>query len=260
MAISSMRSSICNSFLDNWDKIVNPIGMVKSQYLGYVNQFVGLLTGMPFSPTSLIDSALNTLYSAASNAIPGSSMDDLNELWNIMQNCLLLDGQSPISTIFGTTNGIFNIIDVTVDDLMGTVPEFGPGKFASLIDHLLNGMGIPGGQTISDLLKKADQLISCLEYQCGFYDPYYMTYVGSYSSYLNDLYSDLNVESDPENPNYGKFDYATIYNNLGLTIPEQNQMTRVIGGINSAKSMATTGVDDTVSAIKQAKRLGQIFP
>jgi hypothetical protein len=262
--LSKTRAAICDSLIETWDNILNPIEAVETQYRIFTSEFATQLATV----VDWIDpvTALNDLFYDTNMSLPGSTLTDIQELLNIVNECIFFENQSPLTSIYTAQNGVFNIIDASVNNLSGLYRQFGPGKYASLINSLLRGLGIPGGQSIANLLKKADNLLSCLTWQCtGFYDPRhivtvdYAQYVSDFSTRINDLYADLNVEDNPFSPNYGEFKYDVIYDQIGLGSQERTWMNQTTKGIDDAKQMVLNGISSSTSAFKQAKRLGEII-
>lgn len=261
--LSATRASICDSFLENWDKLIAPVNMVKGQYRGYISDFT---TGL----SNVVDwlepaSALADLFSQVNYSVPGSGLSDMEEIWDIMKNCLFYEGGNPVSSIYDTRNAVYRVIDATVDKLGLGYDQFGPAKWASKINDLLFGLGIPGGQTISNLLKKADYLLDCIVSQCGGYnDPrylpaQYLLRADEFRLELDDLYDDLMIESNPASSNYGKFKIDEIYDTLSISPAHRGNMNSVIQGIDNVKQGVLDSINSSVSAAKQATRLGSIF-
>jgi hypothetical protein len=76
-----------------------------------------------------------------------------------LEKCAYFDElPSATSLIDGTIAGIFDGIDSFIDDIINDMglPEFSAGVIADAINSLMNGIGIPGGDQLTDILKKAD--------------------------------------------------------------------------------------------------------
>jgi len=260
MALTNNEKSLCNKLVSDFDSLTQPGKAAKGLINGATNDMKSKLAGMTFSDPGLLNGALGQFQNAVNDSLPGDSLDDLNNLKSFIDNCDYLSGLNPISVMIGTVNGIFDEIGNLVNGLDLTFPEFGVGNFGSLIDKILDGIpGLPGGDKISDLLAKADQLLDCLSAGCAAYDPSYIGDLSNKTAELQSVYDDLGVIDDPNDPNYGKFDYDSMYNDLGMSTSEIDAINSVKSGINSSKDSGMDAISKTTDAIKQAKKIGGLF-
>jgi hypothetical protein len=218
------------------------------------------LAVMTFSDPGLLNNDLNQFGSAVSDNLPGDQLSDLNDIKNFIDSCEYLEGLNPVSTMIGNVNGIFSEIDKLVNGFDLSFPEFGVGNFGSLIDKLLDGIpGAPGGDKISELLAKADKLLNCLSSACAAQDPTYIGDLTQKSAELQQTYDDLGLIDDPLDPNYGKFDYDAMYNDLGMSTQEIDAINSVKSSVNGSKDDGMDAISKTTDAIKQAKKIGGLF-
>ena len=260
MALTATEKSLCNKVSTDYDSIVAPAKSAKTSIRGKTADLDTLLRGMVWSPDSKIDDAIDQLETGVAGMVPGDDAEALNDLASFIDNCSYLSGLAPVSAVVGSMNGLFEGIDDLVDSLKITVPEFGAGALANLINQLLAGAGLPGGDILSALLAKADNLINCLDLSCRAKDPSYNARLTIITTDLDDLYTDLNINGDPLNPNYGKFDYDKLYSNIGMSVVQQDKINKVITSVDKAKTDAKKAIDNSVSSIKVAtKIIGGIF-
>jgi len=259
MALTPTEKSLCNKISTDYDSLVAPVKSSKKSITGAKQDLDTYLRGMIYSPDIDIDSALLQLADGVENAVPGDDRDAMNDIKNVIDDCAYLNGLAPVSAVIGTFNGVFNAINDLVDSLKLTVPEFGAGALASLINQLLNGVGIPGGDMLSALLAKADKLINCLAEVCVAGDPGYSGRLTLITNDLDNLYTDLNVVGDPLSPNYGKFDYDTLYSSVGMSTEQQAKINRTIVGVDAAKTNAKKAISNSISSIKTLTKIGGFF-
>lgn len=262
MAFTSTDRSLCNKILTDFPGLIGPLNSSSGIITGYGNTLDSQLRALKgnFSPSGDITNGIYTLNNTIGNAVPGSTLADMLALKAFLDNCAYLAGNNPLGTILNAAKGIFNLIDDTLDTLAGTVPEFGIGKIAGYINQLMNGLGLPGGDILSEIFKNADKLIQCMTNLCDTYDPgYYGPYITSYTSELQSLYTIMNIDDDPLSLNYGLFDYDSLYSNVGLSVPEIAQMTTVIEAVDTVKSTSISGVMDSIASVKDLLGEGGFF-
>lgn len=255
MALSNMEYAICNKMKEDFDPLTAPINKSKSEIKNKKNDLQSLLNNMVFSPDlSTITAEVDTLKAAAKDVYPTDALSDMQLLKDFIDNCLYLEDAKPVSTIIGTTLGVFDEIDTLVNAI--AVPEFGAANLGSYIDKLMSGIDQPGGKNLTELFMKNDTLIDCLATICGPGDPQFLVLAAEYANTLNNLYNDLGVESNPVSPNYGKFDFDTIYNNAGMTVQQKLQVTTALAGVNDTKTEALTSIADSVDKAKTLLKTG----
>ena len=120
-------------------------------------------------------------------------------------------------------------------------------------------MVLNSADKISELLAAADKLLNCLSAGCAAVDPSYIPSLSQKTQELQDVYDDLGVVDDPLDPNYGKFDYSAMYNDLGLSTTEISNITKVKEGINTSKDSGMDAIKNTTDAMKTAKKIGEFF-
>lgn len=258
MALSNNKKSLCNKLVSDFDALIQPGVSAKGAVNSAVNDMKSKLNGMKGNfPTPGLDGALEAYRQAVNDALPGDGLDDMNDIKDFIDSCEYLQIFAPVSAMMGTVNGIFDEIDKLANGLDLSFPEFGVGNLGSLVDKLLDAVpGLPGGDKISDLLALADKLLNCLSAGCAAVDPTYITDLTQKSDQLQSVYDDLGIIDDPNDPNYGKFDYASMYNDLGLSTNEIAAIDSVKGGINASKDSGINAIKNTTDAMKNLKKLG----
>lgn len=250
-----MSRSLCNKMKEDFATLTAPINMAKIAIKGAKNELQALLNSMVFSvDLDVITTAVDDLQSAAEEAYPSDSLSDMTALKSMIDNCSYLEDAKPISSIIGTTIGVFDEIDTLIDNIV--VPEFLAAKVGNGINNTMYGVGIPGGNNLTDIFKKADKLIDCLATICGAGDPTYITIATEYADELDNLYSSMNIVSNPLSPNYGQFDYNTIYANAGMTPQDILQVNTALGGVGDTSTNAITSIDASVSKAKDLVKGG----
>ena len=96
-------------------------------------------------------------------------------------------------------------------------------------------------------MRSADKIINCIAGRCG---TDFSTRVTDMTTTLDGLYSDLNIVSNPVDPNWGKLDIDKIYDDVALSAQERLQMSSVVNSVGNSKSSVTDAVGNAVNAIK----------
>jgi hypothetical protein len=244
MALSPTTTSLCNSLDQKFDPLVGPAEGSESGFKSQMRDFISALRGASFSPQSLIDSTLATLWSDVGAILPESSLDGMTDLKNFIEHCTFLDS-NPVTALNGSTNGIFDKIDEYINNI--ALPEFGLGAMANRMNQLLET------NKISDSLIRADRLLDCITQLCPGFDP------GPKYVILGNLFDQYKLISDPLNPNYGGIDYDTVYTSAGLTTTQKTGMNTVVNGITSIKQNALTSVNNAITSVKNLIKTGGFF-
>lgn len=250
MALSPMEKSLCNKLVSDYYKLVEPVKAAKAALRKAAADLDAFLRSMTFSPLAGLEAALNQFVNDVQDMLPGDTIDELDRLRDFLLACPYLAGLAPPTSLKGTIDGIFDNIRGLIDNLASLFPEFGAGNIADYINSLLGGFGIPGGDLLSDLLKQADQLIQCLSALCAAVDPSYVGGLNDITTDLQGLYEDLNIVDSPGDPNYGKFDYNTLYSAVGLNQTQIDALNNVQGTIGEQKSGAIDAVKKSIDAVK----------
>lgn len=256
MALTSTDKSLCNKLVSDFQSLIAPGKMAKGAVKGASNDMKSKLSGMIYSDPTNLNNALSAYKNQVDGNLPGASEADLNNIKKFIDGCEYLQFLSPVSAMVGTITGIFDEIGKLINGFDLSFPEFGAGGFGSLIDKILDGVNIPGGDKISSLLALADKLLDCLSNSCASIDPSYIGDLNRMSDELEDTYKALGVVDDPNDPNYGKFDYSKLYNDVGMTGDEIAAIQKTKSGINVSKDAGSDAVKNTVDAIKKATKLG----
>jgi len=257
MALTNNEKSLCNKLNSDFDSLVQPGKSAKGAINAATNNMKSKLNGMTFSDSGLLAGALDQYRDSVAGMLPGDQLSDLENISNFIDNCEYLSFLEPVSAIMGIVGGVFDEINNLIYGLDLSFPEFSAGGLGSLVDKLLNALpGMPGGDKISDLLALADKLLECLNSGCAAVDPSYIPSLSSKTDELQAVYTDLGIIDDPNDPNYGKFDYSAMYNDLGLSTGEIGNITSVKTGINASKDAGIDAIAKTTDAMKLAKKLG----
>jgi hypothetical protein len=252
MALTPMQTALCNKLATDYAGLISPVKSGKDLYKSKMGQLDSFVRGMAFSNPLDLDAALNDFVNQVQGMLPNiDNISDMDDLLNFMNACPYLSGYAPATAVNGTSNGIFDKIGTLISDLTPSFPEFGAGGIADGINALLSGVGIPGGNSFSDILKKSDDLVNCLNGLCG------SSYAGDATEIMNDLnslYSDLNIIDS--GPNAGKFDFNSFYTASGLSTSQQNAINTVTNSIGSQKTGAVTAVNNSIESVQKLKKGG----
>jgi len=252
MAISTTTRSICNKVTNDYPGLTSPIRQARGAIRAKASEFEDQLRNTIFSSGSVLDDALQSFEDQVEDILPGDTEDDVQDIKDMIDNCDYLSALNGVSTVAGTALGIYNAIEDIIDSLGDSVPEFKTGSFADTINNIMNGLQFPFGDDISALFAKADKLIECLEWFCG---GEYPLQVSEFTDDINGLYSDMNIVSDPNDPNYARFDYDAVYDNVGLASVDRTNMNRTITKIYGGHTRANEAIDNSIEAVKDAIRL-----
>jgi len=259
MALTSNEKSLCNKLLSDFNSLVAPGISVTDAVSDAATSMVNKLTGLIYSNINDLEDALSDYTDDIAGNLPDASLSGLEKIRDFLNNCDYLSSLSPVSAMLGSILGVFEQIDSYIDFYDITFPEFSIGGLASYIDKLLDGVGMPGGDNISALLALADSLLECLSSACATFDPSYVGDLSTMTSDLQDVYDNLNIIDDPLDINYGKYDYDTLYAIAGMTPTEILTINNVVTNLNVSKDAGVEAVDNVVSAIQTATKVGELF-
>lgn len=256
---TATTTALCNSFVQKYWTLVEPVHKIKNAFKSKLNELETTLASMVFSATQDIADSLNDLQNNVKNSIPGDTVDALREVKLFVDGCDCFFGteegaQSAVGAVLGSALGLYDQIDDYVGQI--TYPEFRAGAVANALNQLLNGAGIglPAGSNISDLLKNADCMVTCMQALCPATAaaPEFQLILDD----LQDLYDTLKLDDNPSSSNYGKIKYNEIYTAAGMSSTAIVNMTSVIDGIGEVQSEASSGITSSVNAIKDAIKGG----
>ena len=243
MALSSIERSVCEKLGYDTGGLFSPALQIKSLAISQISAIQAALRGYVASDQAVFDAALGSLYAQTATILPGDSLDDIQKVLNIINNCLYLRGNdalnNPISLTTAFIRSMIEKISAFIDDYT-YLPEFLLGKLLSLLDELYGDI-LPGSRAISEALANIDQIINCLSNFCG---GEFTAQVIILTNDVETLYNDLWIVSDPLSANYGKLDKTTLFSDAGLTPTEIAKVLQVNTNINSIKASAQTSIDN----------------
>lgn len=253
MGFSKINIPLCNSFQDNFSSLLNPgyaaLGDVNSR----ISSLTSGLSGITYTDPYLLNDMLYEYQNKVDGYLPGSTINDLYDLNQFLQECLYFSGLSPVTAMLGTLTGINRQIDDLTGNYSNYYPEFDYGNQAYGLDNYIRSLGLGNN------LGSADKLLECLALGCAAFDSSYSSSYNSMSNELETMYNDLYMISDPIDPRYGMTDFKSIYSNEGLTSAQIESLENTRQGIEAAKNKATESVDQAVAAIKEEMKNGDIF-
>lgn len=252
MSIASTRTMICDKISDEFNSLIQPAQEARRNVRRTISGIKSTLEDLSFSPTSVIDSAVDDLADQVNSSIPETNEEDVDEIVDFVNSCNFLKENdilsNPISLVKSAARAVNSKIEGFIGDFAATLPEFSVGDTLGNILDLLGPPEIPGGLGISDLVKSADVLINCIADRCG---SDYISIVSNYSSQLQTIYDDMGLIDDPTDPNWGELDLTKIYNDAGLTPSQITQIDKVKNSIQTAKETGQNALDSASNAVKQ---------
>jgi hypothetical protein len=208
-----------------------------------------------FSPDQDIDNAINQIESGVNDVVPQADEEAIGEINDIISSCTYLKDDSllknPTAILKSMAGSAFEAVQDVVDAV--SLDDYTPGK---LIDALVNKVASlipdnPESLGIAEALKKADELIQCLNAVCG---PSFASIAQDYADEIDDLYDKFNIVGNPADPNYGKFDVDKLYNDVGLSAIEKGKMEKVVKSIQDSKQAARSQIDSAVATTKSIRK------
>ena len=258
MAFTELERSICNKLgFDSGGLLNSPEaakGAVKNQLSGIRAQLSSYIP----SSQAAIDAATAALQTSAGSIFPGNSQEDIQKMLDMINDCAYLEGNdkltNPISLAKALTDSLFGKLNDFFGDA-ASIPEYLIGKALGLLDELY-GNNLPGSNALTDTLKNADKLINCLSNLCN---GEYTSQVVALTNQTEDLYNDLEIVSNPLDPNYGLLDKDQLYSDAGLIPGDIAKITSANDEVNSLKAEGQSSIDSLMGSIKTLKKAGDII-
>jgi hypothetical protein len=250
MGLIPTEMTLCNKLVADYDSLIAPVKAARNIIRTRMFELESFLRSMTFSPQSILDAALLDFENRVLDIIPGDSLLDIQRILNFIERCAFYENVPPASIINGTIAGIFDNIGDIIEDI--GLPEFGAGSIADAINTVMNGIGMPGGDNLTDIMQNADKLLNCLDSICALEDPFYQDKVTSITNDLDVLYSDMGLIYDGDTR--GSFDFDAVYARVGLDSNQQGAINSVKGSFQTQKNDALTAVNNSIDAIKNAQK------
>ena len=258
MAFTELERSICNKMGFDSGGILNGPEQAKGAVRNQLSGIRAQLSSYVPSSQAAIDAATAALQSNANSIFPGDSAADVQKMLDLINDCAYLEGNekltNPISLAKALTDSLFNKLDSYFDDV-SSVPEYLIGKLMSFLQELY-GNQLPGSNALTDALKNADKLINCLSNLCN---GEYTSQVISLTNQTENLYNDLEIVSNPLDPNYGLLDTDTLYSDAGLIPGDIAKITSGNDEVNSLKAQGKSSIDSLMGSIKTLRKAGDII-
>jgi hypothetical protein len=257
MTILSTRKMICDKISQEFDTILQPVEAAKAGIKSQISQAKSKLSLMTFSPPDEINNAVTNLTNDVSGIVPNPNTEDIDEMLDFISSCDFLNAHkilsNPVSLLKGGVSSAISEASGFVSDLVDLLPEFDAGQILANILSKFSGVGtgLPDFLDITAAMQAADKIINCIAGRCG---GDFSSRVTSMTETLDDLYTDLNIVSNPTDPNWGKFDMDKFYEDASLSVQEKLQMTTVVNSIEDTQETVTSSINNTVAATKTAAR------
>jgi len=257
-ALTSTERAVCDKLAHDSGGLLAPARMVRGAVTNQLSAARAALANYTQSPQAVINAAKDALRNNVNNSLPDSNASDVGRMIDIINNCLYLKDddalKNPISLGNAVTQSAFDKIYSYINDVT-TVPEFLVGEAMSALEEFYSNL-FPGSKALTDLLKKADQLINCLSNFCG---GEYTSEVIALTNETQSLYNDFEIVGNPLDANYGKLDKETLYSEAGMTGGDIAKITDASDEVDAMKELGNSSVDDFVQAAKNVKKLGDLF-
>lgn len=250
MALSPTKKALCNKLVTDYYTLITPVKSAKSVMKQNMSELDSFIRGMTFSNPVDLQGAIDGFEVDSKASLPGSDNESIDELKDFISQCTYLQTQAPTSNVYGTKDGALDQIKDYASDLIPSFPEFGAGSLASAINDVLSGSLVPGSDSLSAILRKADQLLNCIDALC----PGYSAPASDIANDLQSLYNDLNLIDS--GPNTGTFDYTSFFDNAGLSSIQQGAINSVTNSIDSQKQGAISAVQNSVNKVKDLVKGG----
>lgn len=257
MTILSARKMVCDKLSEEFDTLLKPVEAAKRGIKDQINLAKSKLSLLEFSPGAEITAAVTGLENDVKGVIPEAGETDINEITDFIASCDFLNAhlmfKNPIALLKGGVASAIAQAGGFVDDLTDLLPEFDAGQ---LLGNLLNkfsgaGLGLPGALGITGIMQAADKIINCIAGRCG---GDFTARITDMTDTLDQLYTDLNLISNPADANWGEFDIDKIYDDVALSAQEKLQMTTVVESVQNSQTAVTDAISSTVDATKTAAR------
>jgi len=231
MSLNGGVKMVCNKLSKTFDNLVKPLEKSKKDINKLLNKANSKFDKLgSFSGSSVIDDAINDIFNEIENSLPDINTGSYDDIFDFIKNCTFLNSDSLFDNPFSLLSNCENsALDSFRDYLNGLIPEFGIGNLFGDITDLLSF----GGANISGNMFNLDKIINCISSSCG----------GDFSSKLSDmvdvtnnLYSGMNLISDPASLSYGLLDLNSIYSNFGMNSTEISGMTKIVTSIADNKT------------------------
>lgn len=254
MALTPTETSLCNKMLGDYAGLIGPVKAGSGNIISQRSALLNSLGGMSYTTPSDLDNKLNLFKNAVGAGLPDPN--DLNSLKNMLTQCDYFKNLGPTAALAGLMQSALGNISYLLNNFAAGTNEFGAGKIASLINQALSSL-IPGGSGLTDLLKSAGQLLECMSSVCAAGDPSYIGGLDYIDNDLNNTLSSMGLVSDPISPSYGKMDYDSIYNQIGMTPTQRTAIDSTTQTVDDQRVRAKTAITDSITAVKS--QIGGLF-
>jgi len=267
---SPTTTAVCNKLVKDYTGIVQPVIEAKQKIKQMARDFENQLYDTVFTPIGDLLNAINDFQQKTGAIFPEDSVSAIDDILLFTRNCPYLSDalggagpsgkDNPASLATGMTAGAVDGINQAIAQATEAVPEFFFGGLAANIDNIVNGIGIPKGiadaANVGELLKQADKLINCIASFCG---ADYTSTLAFYTTETQELFSELNLDSDPASPRYGQFDYEAIYARVGLNSSAIDNLNMTLSSVSNTYTSMGTAISGTVSAVQNYAKAGGLF-
>jgi len=243
MALSSTKRAMCDSLVQRYPALIGPINSKKALITGYSNQVKQKLGALDPSSNEDVNNAIGGVDDQVKARKPTSE----DELEQFLRNCPFFDDASKkVSALSRAKDKAFDTLGDYINSL--GLPEFDLGQYVDKINKLLDGAGFPFGDKLADLFAQIDKLIQCLSdpFLCG---GEYTTEISQFSSEIQQLYNDYNIDDDPLSENYGKFKFDSLLDQYDISGDARNNINNSLGSITDSQDEMKSAYEDLINKV-----------
>lgn len=261
MSILSTRNTICDRLSGEFDSMLQPINAASRTIKNQITQVKTTLNNLSFSPAAVVDAKISEVEDQVKEVIPEGNPEDIQETIDFINSCNFLSEnellRNPIAIYNGAVNSTLSKVSDFITDAAALLPEFNAAQLLGAITDKfagITGLSLPDALNISDIVRSADQLINCMAGRCG---AEFASRVTDMIDELEGIYNDLNIISDPLDPNWGDFDIQELYDLAGFDPTEIVQMDKVVNTVTQTKTDALNSINSINTSIKTAAKSTQ---
>lgn len=221
-----VSTAICSKITDEADALLMALEAYKGTLLSQLSALRNYLSGMSWSPSSAVNSAIDAVLNNMGNMVP--DLSEFDEVVQMIYTCVFLQNSSSLSTPSALARSISQKVIDNADSQISTVtsslPEFEGGKLYESISRHIQTKVTPS-------ISKVRQVLECMSSLCG-------TDITSRAARLNTFINDCNLDGD------GNLNVDNVLTDAG--IHDVNQITN-FKNVKSSVSTVYSNIDSSVS-------------
>lgn len=247
MSISSTKRAICQKIISEYDKRIAPVVKVADEVSKKVSDTITDLKGISFTPADQLTAKLDVFLDDAKNKVPEIDDPGIDELLDFINACTFLNEDdslnNPVTLMNGIRSSALDSISDVITNSISVIPEFSAGKLINNLQNMFSG----DDQDLSSIMKDVDKAIGCVENLCG---SEFATELSEMKNTVTDLYSKLNMVSNPLDPKYGELSVDSIYEAASLSIVQKSNMGQCMDAITKSQIDAKNAIASGINSLK----------